>query len=132
MMGRACKATVLVVDDDAEVRFTTVQMLIVEGYRAMEASGASEAVRVLSKHDVDVLLTDIRMPGLSGFVLAQQARRVQPHLRVIFTTGRISQAQWDQRNGTVLRKPYRRDQLDAEIMKAIGGNTLEPPNACST
>jgi DNA-binding NtrC family response regulator len=65
-MEHSCKATVLVVDDDAELRDITAQMLTVEGYRAMEANGASEAVGVLSKHEVDVLLTDFGCRGSAG------------------------------------------------------------------
>src|SRR5271166_305164 len=84
MMGCA-KATVLVVDDDAEVRATTAAMLLAEGYWPVEAGGASQAIELLLKHNVDVLFTDLRMPGLSGFVLAREAKRFQPHLHVIFT-----------------------------------------------
>jgi DNA-binding NtrC family response regulator len=120
-MGCAYKAAVLIVDDDAELRALTAEMLAVEGYRTMEADGASEAIFVLSKQDVDVLLTDVRMPGLSGILLAQQAKRIQPKLHVIFTTGAISLRQSDaQRHGTFLFKPYHARQLDFTITKALG------------
>src|SRR5438067_128940 len=106
-MGYAYKATVLVVDDDAEVRQTTAGMLVEDGYQTIEADGACEAIDLLSRHDVDVLLTDIHMPGLSGFALAQQAKRLKPDLMVLYKTGFIPPSMWDQRrNGAVLRKPY--------------------------
>jgi len=61
------------------------------------------------------------LPGLSGFVLAQQAKRLKPDLMVIFTTGFIPQSQWDhRRNGAVLRKPYSGRQLIAEITRVTG------------
>ena len=98
-------------------------MLAEGGYRALEADGASAAIDRLSTDEVDVLLTDIRMPGLSGFVLAQQAKRLRPNLYVIFTTGVIPQSQWDdRRNGAVLRKPYSGAQLLAEIKRVIGAD----------
>ena len=129
-MGCSSKATVLIVDDDAELRDITTQMLTAEGYRTMEADGASEAIGVLSHHDVDVLLTDVRMPGLSGLVLAQQAKRLQPNLQVIFISGCVSLRAWDgHRNGTVLFKPYHIRQLDREIMKALGQARQEPLDA---
>ncbi len=122
-MGDVSKATVLVVDDDADVRHIAVEMLAEGGYRALEADGASAAIDRLSTDEVDVLLTDIRMPGLSGFVLAQQAKRLRPNLYVIFTTGVIPQSQWDdRRNGAVLRKPYSGAQLLAEIKRVIGAD----------
>jgi len=121
-MAYAHKATVLIVDDDAEVRQVTRQILSNDGYLSIEASGACEAIDLLSRHEVDVLLTDIRMPGLSGFGLAREAKRLKPDLSVIFTTGFIPQSQWDeQRNGAVLRKPYRGQQLLAEVTKAVSG-----------
>jgi len=129
-MGCACKATVLVVDDDDDLRACTAQMLTFEGYRAIEAAGASEAIGVLSKHEVDVLLTDIRMPGLSGFVLAEQARRIQPDLCVIYCTGIIPDGQWDhQRNGAVVLKPYDGDRIASAIREVMGKDRQEPRKA---
>jgi CheY-like chemotaxis protein len=122
-MGYADKRTVLVVDDDPDLRLVTAEMLVENGYHTIAADGASEAIDLLSRHDVDVLLTDIHMPGLSGFALAEQAKRLKPDLLVIFTTGFIPQSMWDQRrSGAVLRKPYSGRQLFAEITRLTGVN----------
>jgi DNA-binding NtrC family response regulator len=126
MRGDTAKATVLVVDDDADVRELAVEMLADGGYRAIGAGGASEAIDRLSREEVDVLLTDIRMPGLSGFVLAQQAKRLRANLAVVFTTGVIPPSQWDERrNGAVLRKPYSGEQLLAAVERVVVATSRE-------
>jgi CheY-like chemotaxis protein len=81
--------TVLVVEDDDDVRSFTVETLRELGYRVMEAHDGEAALRLLEKQDqpVQLLLTDVVMPVLSGDDLALLAVAVQPSLRVLFTSG---------------------------------------------
>jgi CheY-like chemotaxis protein len=81
-------AKILVVDDDQLVRDVTLRRLTKLGYRAIAAASGAEALEALaSGADVDLLLTDIRMPGLDGPALAQEARRLRPQIKVLFVSG---------------------------------------------
>jgi CheY-like chemotaxis protein len=105
--------TVLVVDDDDDVRDLAVAILEGSGYRVLAAAGGEEALRALAVDDaVDVLFTDVMMPGLDGFALARRAQALRPELRVVYASGYFA--------GVVpavpmLPKPYRPAQLAAEI-----------------
>jgi DNA-binding NtrC family response regulator len=120
MVISAKRARVLVVDDDQDVRNCMVEMLNEAGHDSLPAGGASEAIELVACYDFDLLVTDVAMPGLSGFLLAQQAKRLQPNLRVIFATGRIQEPHWDwTRFGPVLHKPFRADALIAEVERLL-------------
>ena len=80
---------ILVVEDDDDVRAYTAEILRELGYRVLEAHDGPSAIRLLERQEkpVDVLFTDIVMPGLSGRELADAARRSQPALKVLYTSG---------------------------------------------
>jgi signal transduction histidine kinase/CheY-like chemotaxis protein len=87
-LARSRKETVLVVEDEAIVRMVTVEMLGEAGYRVLEANDAPGALRILdSEADVDLLVTDVGLPGLNGRQLAEMARQSRPELKVLFVTG---------------------------------------------
>jgi PAS domain S-box-containing protein len=80
--------TILVVEDDEALRGYTSEILTELGYRVLEAKDADEALQVLEKNSVDLLFTDVVMPGgMSGRELADEALRRRPALKVLFTTG---------------------------------------------
>ncbi|MGF7147316.1 signal transduction histidine kinase [Sphingomonas zeicaulis] len=81
--------TVLVVEDDDNVRAYTVDVLRELGYRVIEAHDGEAAMRLLDRQDqnVHLLLTDVVMPKMSGAELAEAARHRQPELRVLYTSG---------------------------------------------
>jgi PAS domain S-box-containing protein len=81
--------TVLVVEDDDDVRAYTVDCLRELGYRVIEAHDGPSALRLLERQadPVALLFTDVVMPGMSGRELAEQARTVQASLRVLYTSG---------------------------------------------
>ncbi|HTG37968.1 hybrid sensor histidine kinase/response regulator [Sphingomonas sp.] len=83
------RETVLVCEDDDDVRAYTVECLRELGYRVLEAHDGPSALRLLSRQDqpVDLLFTDVVMPGMSGRELADAARAEQPSLRVLYTSG---------------------------------------------
>jgi CheY-like chemotaxis protein len=120
--------TVLVVDDDREVRELALAVLELAGYRVLEAASGDEAHRLLLSHPdlrVDVLFTDVVMPGLlDGVDLANAARALRPGLQVLFATGFASLVR-DNRDhdmhGPVLRKPYRASELCGAV-----GALLDP------
>lgn len=79
---------ILVVEDDESVRRVTIEAVQELGYRTLEADGAAEALRLLAQRaDIDLLFTDVVMPEIDGRMLAEEARRERPDLKVVFTTG---------------------------------------------
>jgi len=103
--------TVLVVDDETSVRHLACTMLRRSGYTVIAAGDGDEAERVAAGHagTIDVLLTDIVMPGIRGPELAIRLRRVRPALRVVYMSGfRGTEALPDVERGEALflEKPF--------------------------
>ncbi len=100
--------TVLLVEDDELIRSSTAEMVRDLGYRVVEASSAEEAVGLLGKHDIGVLMADIGLPGMSGDVFAAQARCIRPTLGIVFATGNdhVRGDPADDGGAVLLRKPY--------------------------
>src|SRR3954452_6825325 len=87
-LARDRKETVLVVEDEALVRMVTVELLGEAGYQVLEADDAPGALRILDTGtSVDLLVTDVGLPGLNGRQLAEMARQSRPALKVLFVTG---------------------------------------------
>ena len=85
-------ATVLVVEDDDDVRSLVQRMLSRFGYRVIEANSPAKALRIADATDtsIDVLLADVVMPGMSGVELAEHIRRVRPMIPVLLMSGYTS------------------------------------------
>jgi CheY-like chemotaxis protein len=80
--------TVLVVEDEAGVREFAVEALATLGFDVLAADGAAAALRLLDAHpEIGLLLTDVVMPEVNGRVLADEALRRRPDLKVVFMTG---------------------------------------------
>jgi CheY-like chemotaxis protein len=82
--------TILVCEDDAEVRAYTVDVLSELGYRVLEAGDGPSTLQLLDRHEerIDLLFTDVVLPGgMTGAVLAERARTARPDLKILFTTG---------------------------------------------
>ena len=87
--GSPRRELVLVVEDDDDVRTYTVESLQELGYQVIEAHDGPSALRLIAQHGapIDLLFTDVVMPGMSGRELADEARKLQPTLRVLYTSG---------------------------------------------
>jgi signal transduction histidine kinase len=86
----AREETILVCEDDDDVRAYSVEVLRDLGYRVLEAHDGPSALRLLERQEgrVDLLFTDVVLPsGMTGAVLAEKARALRPELKVLFTTG---------------------------------------------
>lgn len=128
----AREETLLVAEDNDDVRAYTVEALRHLGYRVLEAHDGASALRLLERPDsrVDMLLSDIVMPGMSGWELAQQAKLRKPGLRVLLTSGypRDMAAQSSVARGTtILPKPFTRADLSAAIRKTLDTSGVEEP-----
>jgi CheY-like chemotaxis protein len=114
-------ATLMVVEDDAQVRKLAVNMLHSLGYQTVEAGDAWTALRLLAERpDVDLLFTDVVLPGgMSGADLAREVRKSRPELKILFTSGYTEHALIH--NGQVqdgvelLPKPYRKASLARKV-----------------
>jgi CheY-like chemotaxis protein len=112
--------TVLFVDDDDDVRAPLAAQVRGDGFRVLEACNTPEALRTLAQEHVDVLFTDVVMPEPDGIELAERAKHLQPHIRVIFATGYLLRAATAEKMGKLLFKPVRaKDILGAlsELMR---------------
>ena len=117
--------TVLVVEDNSALRRVVVRQLGELGYRVLAAENAKAGLRLLEQQNVDLLLTDIVMPGgINGRELAQRARRRWPEIKVVFTSGfsgaRLS-GEPDALSSRVplLSKPYRKEELASVAREAL-------------
>jgi len=81
--------TVLVVDDEEVVRIIMVQVLQDNGYTVLEASDGLEALRIAKEHTgrIDLLLTDVKMPGMNGLELAARLLSNRPEMTVLYVSG---------------------------------------------
>jgi len=85
--GTAVPLRVLLVEDDGLIRSSTAEILEAMGHSVVPAEHASEALAALDGDRIDILMTDIGLPGVSGLELAAQARQRHPDLRVVFASG---------------------------------------------
>jgi DNA-binding response OmpR family regulator len=103
-------ATILFVEDEAFVREVTFEVLQSAGYRVRTARNAAEAMRIYDEYgaEFDLLLTDVILPGETGFVLVAKIRQENPELSVLFVTGYAEQmATARERDGEqCLAKPF--------------------------
>jgi DNA-binding response OmpR family regulator len=118
--SRDTPSTVLVVDDDIRLLAVTAEMLRAEGYRVLKARTPEEAELVFEQRpaEIDLLLSDVQMPGMSGPELGTRLRRVRPDLPVIFMTGHPGLIA---ALGKVLEKPFGMDDLCGRVAAALGG-----------
>jgi CheY-like chemotaxis protein len=87
---------VLVVDDQPDVLATTIELFKLMGYEVLSASNGADAVEILQNSpDIQVLFSDVVMPGMSGIKLAHEARRLIPGINVILASGFQGEAMAD-------------------------------------
>ena len=120
--------TILLVEDDREVREVALWVLEAAGYRVLEAASGDDAYRLLLAHPdlrVDAVFTDVVMPGrFDGVDLAIAARSLRPGVQVLFATGFANLVRGDrdiEMHGPVLRKPYRPADLRRALMALLDG-----------
>jgi two-component system cell cycle response regulator CpdR len=113
--------TILVVEDDRPVRDVLIRVLSEHGFAVPTASDGYDAVRILMDRHVDVLFTDIILPGMDGVQLAKQAKLMRPGIKVLFQTGYANLATTRDaiRHGRVLYKPLRAVEIVQEAVKTL-------------
>lgn len=117
--------TILLVEDNKQVRDLTLAILRKSGYRVLAAENGAEGLRVLNEYDqkIHLLLTDVVMPEMNGRQLYRQASAVQPDLKVLYMSGYsddvIAQSGVLQPGVLYLQKPYTIQALKAKIREAL-------------
>ncbi|MBI2892698.1 MAG: response regulator [Deltaproteobacteria bacterium] len=125
--------TVLLVEDEDALREASGRMLRRSGYAVLEARNGGEALLLCEQHrgKVDLLVTDVVMPLLSGFALAERLTMSWPKMRVLFVSGHPDESiapHGQLRAGTILlRKPFSSADLAYTVRRAIDGTRTPPP-----
>ena len=123
---------ILVADDDPGLRESLERALIRDGYRVVTATDGTAALERLQSGGIDLVLTDLKMPGLNGIELLRAAKAISPDVAVILLTafGTVEEAVKAMKEGAYdfLTKPFRREQLLKLIDKALERRSLIAQN----
>jgi DNA-binding response OmpR family regulator len=123
---------VLLVEDEDALREAAADFLAVRGYKVLAACDGSEGLSVGSKfaERIDVLITDLVMPGLSGRVLAHELSKIHPETHIMYMSGYSDAAVLEDAamdaTSAFLRKPFRLDALSAKIREVLGPQAQTP------
>jgi two-component system, cell cycle sensor histidine kinase and response regulator CckA len=128
MRPQKTEATILLVEDETSLRKLTRDVLRENHYTVFEAADGSEALAVAkSMEEIDLLLTDIVMPGMSGRALADAIAKVRPETRVLFmsgyTDGQIAKQGVLDPGTVILRKPFSREELIRRVEEVLAAVT---------
>jgi CheY-like chemotaxis protein len=118
----ATPSTILVVEDDDIVRMLIVDVLEELEFKVLEADGSEQALEILKERDqhIDLMMTDVGLPGMDGRELADKARALRPALPIMFASGYAENI--DVPDGMhLIGKPFSIDQLRDKV-KGILGN----------
>jgi PAS domain S-box-containing protein len=120
--------TILLVEDEDPVRELVHRVLEDAGYDVVAAARPSDAQRIVTETDIDLLLTDVVMPEMSGYDLAMRVRLSQPDARTLFMSGYAHRALAEAEEipgGELLRKPFSPDDLTRAVRAVLDGRPLE-------
>ena len=118
-------ARILTIEDDAAIRRGIVDALTYAGYEVLEASDGVDALQLMDRHGgpLDLVLTDIIMPGLSGPALVERLLPATPEVKVLYITGYSEEAIRQHgllpAGGALLEKPFTAHQLAERVHEAL-------------
>jgi PAS domain S-box-containing protein len=127
--------TILLVEDEANLRYLARQFLEKQGYRVIDAADGAVAMQVAVAHEgvIHLLLTDVIMPGMNGRELAQHILEIRPHVKVLYMSGYTENVIG--RNGTLdagvrlLQKPFTLHDLKSKVREVLDST---PPEVAMT
>ena len=127
--------TILVVDDDEAICYFVRRVLEDADYRVLEAHDAEEALEICGRRmeRIDLLLTDVMMPRLSGRALVERAATFRPRMKVIYMSGHVELLF---KQGVLtpdmacLRKPFNRTEVLEKVREVLGPSQCRRPFAC--
>lgn len=119
------KFRILVVDDDENVREVLADLLLLEGHEVFLAEDGEKAILIFQEKKPDLIITDLGMPGISGWEVSRQVKSMQPCIKVIVISGWGATLEKDQleRNfvDQVLPKPFHLEQVKNTIAEVMSG-----------
>lgn len=123
IIGKVPRSRLLIVDDDPGMRENLAELFESQGFDVQTAAGTPEALEIIEGNEVDLLLTDYKMPGPTGIELIEQARRRRPRLRAILMTAfgdSYTEAEGIRRGAVgYLKKPFEADEVVAYVEKIL-------------
>jgi two-component system cell cycle sensor histidine kinase/response regulator CckA len=123
------RKTILVVDDEPEIRKLVGAMVTAKGYNVLTADSGEHAITLVKnlKAPIDLLLTDVVAPGMSGPMLADKLLEQQPGLRVLFMSGydntNVVQRYVVEKGHALLHKPFTVEELGRKVAEMLSRNT---------
>ena len=115
--------TILVVDDEKNYLLVLETLLSPEGYEVRTSTNAQDAIRLVREADLDLVITDMKMRGMSGMELLEEIKKIKPELPVIMMTafGTIEMAveAMKKRAYDYITKPFQNEQLKLTVKKAL-------------
>ena len=122
-MNDQVSMTVLVIDDDAHIRSSIGKFLIARGHTVIEAANGEKGVKVVESQTVDIVITDVKMPGMDGFEVLRRVRYIASEIEVIVITGvkESENAFRALRAGAFdfFSKPFKVEDLNAAIQRTV-------------
>jgi CheY-like chemotaxis protein len=133
--GNDRQPVILLVEDEVLIRLSTAELLRERGYQVLEAADAAEAIALLrSGHPLDLVISDVRMPGpMDGLGLTSALKEARPNLPVALFSGHLA-GDFAHGGDGFLRKPCEPDEIIALVERLIGGEwqNSNNPNASSS
>lgn len=122
------KNRLLVVDDEDLLRSSLVKLLTMEGYSVLSAPDGNEALMLIKDNKFQLIITDLKMPGMSGMELIEEIRKLSPDTKVIILT---AHGEWNTYLDALekgaceyLNKPINKDDLFAAVKRALLGSSI--------
>jgi CheY-like chemotaxis protein len=115
-------ATVLVIDDDPDVRAFLAESLDAFGYAVTQAQDGPQGLALIAQQKPDILLVDYAMPGMTGAEVAARVRKIHADLPIVFASGYAETAALENvrdANTAILRKPFRLGELQEAVANAL-------------
>ncbi len=126
------KGSILVVDDESEIREGLELLLNTEGYSTSSAESGEAGLTMLEETPFDLVLLDVSLPGRNGLDLLREIRRRDPNLSVVLITayGSIDMARAAFKSGAqdYITKPWSNDELLVQVAQAVEGRRLREEN----
>ncbi len=124
--------TILIVDDEKNYLVVLEALLGSEGHEIITAGSAGEALRLIEEMSLDLVITDMKMPGMSGLALLEEAKKINPDLPIIIMTayGTIEMAVEAMKRHAYdyIEKPFKNEQLKLTVRKALDNYSLVKQN----
>jgi DNA-binding NtrC family response regulator len=119
------KQTILLVEDEEMLRALLCEALELEGYKVISCSHPKEGIEASQRHggEIDLLLTDVVMPGMNGLAMAKMIKKIIPELRVVFMSGYTEHALSDGEIDSqfeYLQKPFTLLRLRQKLARVLG------------